>query len=164
MEREGHTRQQDEKGHPTMVAKFCLKTDTFSSEHLSGHQLVGQLRDVVGWELVPCPEHWWVLLCCLLSSSRAPWLRTGLSPVPVPCAHHTLPFSNTAGLPAPSEGEEERVAGGRKERSPGPASGSEESQVTLGSGRGGQQLWGYLVVGEPEQISVSPRPRWTPQL
>lgn len=52
MEREGHTRQQDEKGHPTVVAKFCLKTDIFFSEHLSGHQLAGQLSDVVGWELV----------------------------------------------------------------------------------------------------------------
>jgi len=48
----------------------------------------------------------------------------------------------------PREGEEGRVAGGRKEASPRPAAGSGESQVTCGAGRDLQQLLAYSAVGE----------------
>lgn len=69
----------------------------------------------------------------------------GLSLVPMlwaqPHVHHALSFSNTAGLPVPSEGEEGSVAAGRKEISPGPAAGSRESLVTCEMGSSSLVTW-----------------------
>lgn len=49
------------------------------------------------------------------------------------------------------QGEEESGTGGRKEISLRAGAGSEESQVTRGAGRGGQQCLGYSVMGVREE-------------